>query len=161
MKMRIQSRLSKRQEMSTLTGRLRVFSRKITGPRHLILDILHKQSRPLTTKEILAATPKDQCDLATVYRSMHLLEEMKMVKRVDFGDGAARFELIGEGTGEHHHHLVCNRCKTVVEIGECSLHEIESRLGAANGFTAVTHKLEFFGVCSHCQKHLPTVNSSK
>ena len=54
--------------------------------------------------------PKDQCDLATIYRSMHLLEKMGMVKRFDFGDGAARFELIGEDDDGHHHHLVCTRC---------------------------------------------------
>ena len=92
---------------------------------------------------------------------MHLLEEMQMVKRVDFGDGTARFELVGGGTREHHHHLVCNRCRTVVEIDECFLDEIETRLAAANGFTAVTHKLEFFGVCPRCQKQPPMVRGWK
>jgi Fe2+ or Zn2+ uptake regulation protein len=40
----------------------------------------------------------------------------------------------------------------VVEIQECFLEELEDRLGRANGFAAVTHKLEFFGVCPRCQK---------
>lgn len=72
--------------------------------------------------------PKDSCDLATIYRSMHLLEKMGMVKRFDFGDGAARFELVGENDDGHHHHLVCTN------------------------FKAVTHKLEFFGICPECQR---------
>ena len=138
-------------EMSALKNRLRGQSRKITGPRAAILEILRQHPHPLTNKEIFAALPKNQCDMATIYRSMHLLEKMGMVKRFDFGDGAARFELVGEGDDGHHHHLVCTRCSEVVEIDECFPGEIEKRIATANGFTAVTHKLEFFGICPACQ----------
>ena len=89
--------------------------------------------------------------MATIYRAMHLLEEMGMVKRFDFGDGTARFELVGEGDDGHHHHLVCTRCAEVVEIEECFPSAIESRIAATNGFKSVTHKLEFFGLCPECQ----------
>ena len=82
---------------------------------------------------------------------MHLLEKMGMVKRFDFGDGAARFELVGEDDDGHHHHLICTRCSMVVEIEECFPDAIENRIAAANGFTGVTHKLEFFGVCPNCR----------
>jgi Fur family ferric uptake transcriptional regulator len=141
----------KRQEMSALTSQLRGQSRKITGPRAAILEILRQHPHPLTNKEIFSEMPKGECDLATIYRSMHLLEKMGIVKRFDFGDGVARFELVGEGDDGHHHHLVCTRCAEVVEIGECFPGEIEQRIAAANGFKAVTHKLEFFGICPECQ----------
>ncbi len=107
------------QEMSALKNRLRGQSRKITGPRAAILEILRQHPHPLTNKEIMAALPKGGCDLATIYRSMHMLEKMGMVKRFDFGDGAARFELVAEGDDGHHHHLVCTHCSEVVEIEEC------------------------------------------
>lgn len=136
--------------MSELTGRLRRSSRKITGPRQAILKILRKQHRPLTTKEILSAA--NEIDLATIYRAMHLLEKMQMVKRIDFGDGVARFELVGENDDGHHHHLICTKCAAVVAIEECFLREIESRLATAHDFASVSHKLEFFGVCSRCRK---------
>ena len=142
----------KRQEMSTLTGRLRRQSRNVTGPRQAILEILRKHPHPLTIKEIRSAMPADRCDPATIYRATHLLEQMGMVKRFDFGDGAARFELIGEGDDGHHHHLVCTKCTTVVEIEECALGKIDSRIGAANGFASVSHRLEFFGICPSCQR---------
>jgi Fur family transcriptional regulator, ferric uptake regulator len=141
-----------RQALSDLTGRLRGQSRKITGPRQAILEILRRHPHPMTNREIFAAMPKGRCDLATIYRAMHLLEEMGMVQRFDFGDRAARFELVGEGDDGHHHHLVCTRCAGVVEIDECFLREIESRIAAQNGFKAVTHKLEFFGICPDCQR---------
>ena len=143
---------SKRQELSALTGRLRGQSRKITGPRQAILEILRRHLHPMTNREIFAAMPRGRCNLATIYRAMHLLEQMGMVKRFDFGDGAARFELVGEGDDGHHHHLICTRCAGVVEIDECFLREIESNIAARNGFKAVTHKLEFFGICPACQR---------
>ena len=141
-----------RQEMSALTSRLRGQSRKITGPRAAILEILRQHPHPLTNKEIFAEMPQGQCDLATIYRSMHLLEKMGMVKRFDFGDGAARFELVSEGDDGHHHHLVCTQCSGIVEIEECFPEKIEREIAAKNGFKSVTHKLEFFGICPDCQR---------
>ena len=138
--------------MPELAERLRRKSHKLTGPRQSILNILRQQKHPLSTKEVHAALPAGDCDLATVYRSMKLLEEMGMVKRFDFGDGVARFELLEEGDDGHHHHLVCTRCSGVVEIDECSMHPLEEQIARANGFTAVTHRLEFFGICPDCQK---------
>src|SRR5712692_5099402 len=134
-----------------LAERLRRRSRKVTAPRQAILQILRRRSHPLSNKEIFAALPKGDCDLATVYRSMHLLESMGMVKRFEFGDGVARFELLKEGDDGHHHHLVCTRCSGVVELHECGMHEMEARVAERNRYTGVTHKLEFFGVCPQCQ----------
>ena len=137
--------------MSALTGRLRRESVKITGPRAAILEILRASPRPLTNKQVLAALSPEQCDLATIYRSMHLLEKMRIVKRCHFHDGAARFELIAEGDDGHHHHLVCTSCSEVVEIQECFPVELENQIANENGYRSVTHKLEFFGVCPACQ----------
>jgi Fur family ferric uptake transcriptional regulator len=135
-----------------LAERLRSKSRKVTGPREAILKVLREQKHPMSNKEIFGALPKGDCDLATIYRSMHLLEDMGMVKRFDFGDGIARFELLGEDDDGHHHHLVCTRCAGVVEIGECSVDSLDERIAANNGFKAVTHRLEFFGICPNCQE---------
>jgi Fur family ferric uptake transcriptional regulator len=82
---------------------------------------------------------------------MHMLESMGMVKRFDFGDGTARFELVGEGDDGHHHHLICRNCSGVVEIDECFPTALEKKIARKNGFTRMTHKLEFFGVCPECQ----------
>jgi Fur family ferric uptake transcriptional regulator len=138
-------------QLPALTDRLRQKLRKVTGPRQAILEILRRRRAPLTIKEIRAQLGRANCDLATIYRSMHLLQEMGMVKRFDFGTGAARFELLQEGDDGHHHHLVCTGCADVVELEECFPHELEQRIASRNGFKAVTHKLEFFGLCPRCQ----------
>ena len=141
----------KKPELTALTGRLRREARKITGPRAAILDLLRHHPHPLTNKQIFAGLPAGGCDLATIYRAMQLLEQLGMVKRFDFGDGVARFELVGEGDDGHHHHLICTRCAEVVELPDCFPAEIERRIAVQNGFAGVTHRLEFFGLCPACQ----------
>jgi Fur family ferric uptake transcriptional regulator len=137
--------------MSELTERLRRHARKVTGPRQAILEILRQRRRPLTNKEVFSALHRGDCDLATVYRSLRMLERAGMVKRFDFGDGLARFELLGEGEDGHHHHLICTECSRVVELEECFGEELEGRIASSSGFKRVTHRLEFFGVCPLCQ----------
>jgi Fur family ferric uptake transcriptional regulator len=150
-KARPHSRSHQAAALPELTQRLRRQSRKVTGPRQAILDILRRHHHPLSIREIFSELEKGDCDLATIYRSMHLLEEMGIVKRFHFGESAARFELLGEGDDGHHHHLVCVECSKVIEIQDCFPAELETRIAQRNGFKSVTHKLEFFGLCPGCQ----------
>ena len=137
--------------LDALKDKLRAGSRKITGPRQAILDLLRRESHPLTNREILGHLGHEECDLATIYRNMHLLGAMGLVRKYDFGDGVARFELV-RGDGEaHHHHLICTACAAVVEIDECFPTALEQTIAAHSGFSKLTHKLEFFGVCPKCQ----------
>ena len=138
-------------DLPELTDKLRRKSRKVTIARQAILGILRQHRRPLTIKEIHNALSPGDCDLATVYRSLNLLERMGIVKRFDLGEGAARFELLGEGDDGHHHHLICTRCSDIVELEECFPEELQQRIATRNGYAKVTHRLEFFGVCPRCQ----------
>lgn len=138
-------------QMGSVAQALRRSSRRLTAPRQAVLTVLGHSEHPMSIKEIFTALPRGESDLATVYRSVSMLEELGVVKRYDLGDGVARYELLGEGDDGHHHHLVCTRCSGVVEIQECVISELEARIAASNGFKAVTHRLEFFGICPACQ----------
>ncbi len=152
MKRRAHSHTKSPADLASLTSQLREKALKMTGPRAAILRALSAQKHPLTIKEILALLPKkDDCDLATIYRSVHLLESMRMVARYDFGDGSARFELLREEVDHHHHHLICTRCSAVVEIEDCFPRELEQKIATGHGFVEISHKLEFFGVCGPCK----------
>jgi Fur family ferric uptake transcriptional regulator len=139
------------QPLNELTDKLRQGSRKITGPRQAILEVLRKHASPLTNKEIHAALGKADCDLATIYRNMHTLEEMGLVRRYDFGDGAARFELASDSDQAHHHHIVCTQCALIVEVDDCFPTEFQDAVASRHGFANVSHRLEFFGICPKCQ----------
>ena len=138
-------------EAVPIAQRLRAESRKITGPRRAIMAVLEEQAHPLTIREIHASIGESKCDLATIYRSMHLLEKMRIVAKFDFGDAVARYELVRHEDEEHHHHLICTDCAKVVEIDDCFPEELERKIANGNGFAQVRHKLEFFGVCPTCQ----------
>jgi Fur family ferric uptake transcriptional regulator len=139
------------EPLSDLTDRLRRRARRVTAPRQAILELLRGQDHPLSCRAVFGGLPSGSCDLATVYRSLRMLESLQLVKRFDLGDGLARFELVRPGDDGHHHHLVCTGCSQVVELDECFPTELERRIAARNGYKAVTHKLEFFGVCPECQ----------
>ncbi len=141
----------KPRSLSELAARLRGGAKKFTGPRKAVLEVLAAHPHPMTIKDVHSET-KSECDLATVYRALHLLEEMELVNRFDFGDGIARFELLAEGDDGHHHHLICTECSDIIEIEECFTESLEKKIAERSGFKAVTHKLEFFGICPDCQK---------
>ena len=134
-----------------LAGKLRRNSRNLTSARQAIVDVLRQHPHPLSSKEILNCLARNCCDLATIYRCLHLLQNLRLVKKFDFGDGTARYELIGEGDNAHHHHLVCRQCSLIVEISECFPVELEKKIASGHGFQQVSHTLEFFGICPACQ----------
>ena len=138
------------QDLYELASRLRENNRRVTGPRQLILNLLQREKHPVSPREIHEKLG-ELCNLATVYRSMRLLEAMQMVKRFDFGDGSARYELLGRDDDGHHHHLICNECRKVVEINDCFPHTLEEHIAHRHNFRDVTHQLEFFGICPSCQ----------
>jgi Fur family ferric uptake transcriptional regulator len=137
--------------MPELTETLRRKSRKITGQREAILGALRRHPHPMSSKEVQSNLGVGECDLATIYRSLHLLENIGIVKRFDLGDGIARYELVGTDDDGHHHHLVCKGCAEVVEIEDCFPRELEDAIARRNGYTGVTHRLEFFGLCPRCR----------
>jgi len=136
--------------LADLTDKLRAGDRKITGPRQAILEVLRQHASPLTNREIHSLLA-DDCDLATVYRNIHTLVAMSLVKRVDIGDGAARWELMADISDGHHHHLICTGCQMIVEVDGCFPDDFEQELARRHGFAGVTHRLEFFGLCPKCQ----------
>src|SRR6476659_2432799 len=125
---------SNEQPLAELTEKLRHAARKITGPRQAILEVLRKQPHPLSNKEIHQALGKADCDLATIYRTMHTLEKMGLVMRFDFGDGVARFELNCGDARDHHHHLICTECSRVVELEDCFPPALEQSIAQKHRF---------------------------
>ena len=99
--------MKSRQKMSVLTNRLRLQSRNITGPCPAILEVLRRHPHLLTDRKMLSEMFLVGATWRPLYRAVQHLGEMGLVKRFDFGDGAARFELFGDNDDGHHYPLVC------------------------------------------------------
>lgn len=123
---------------------------KITKVRSAMIGILEKTSSPLSITEVLDKLSKKGLDpnKTTIYREIEFLTKEGMVKEVDFGEGKKRYE----GAGEHHHHIVCIKCKTVKDVHiETDLDSFNAKVAKEAGYKPAGHSLEFFGVCKKCQ----------
>jgi Fur family ferric uptake transcriptional regulator len=138
--------------LSHLLKELKQAGLRVTGSRIAILQTLLKNHGPFTAEEIHNQVTKEICDLATIYRSLASLEKVKIIRRCEFGDGSARYELCTQEK-HHHHHVICRVCKRVEVLEDCELQEID-RFARKRGFKEVTHFLEFFGTCPQCYHNL-------
>jgi Fur family peroxide stress response transcriptional regulator len=84
--------------------------------------------------------------LATVYKNIHAFLEAGLLREVSPFHGALRLE----GTMEDHHHLVCTRCKEIVDIEPEDLAPVELRRPMPAGFKVLRYAVEFQGVCPAC-----------
>ncbi len=85
--------------------------------------------------------------LATVYRALDALKLEGVVQVRVMANGEAFYSLVQEDR----HHLTCVQCGASIEIEECPVHELESRLTQTYQFKVYYHMLEFFGLCARCQ----------
>ncbi len=117
---------------------------KMTGQRRTIARVLSDAGDHPDVEELYrrAAALDDHISIATVYRTVRLLEEKGILERRDFGGGRARYEPTEHG---HHHHLIDIDTGRVIEFEdpehERLLREIAERLG----FDLVSARLELFG----------------
>ena len=128
---------------------------KLTPQRRAILDIIiDKEGQHLTAEEIYDEVKKICPDigLATVYRTVLLLEEVNVIYKLDLNDGCSRYELVHSDETHRHHHLVCNECNGVIEVEDDLLEELEEEIEKEYGFKIVDHALKFYGICKECQK---------
>ena len=132
----------------------------ITVPRKAIIDVLHKTSKHLSAEDIYLEVHKlySQIGLTTVYRTLELLTEMGLIFKFDFGDRRARYELVEDPKGDHHHHLICTQCKRVINYFEFIKDELEFLKRAEKGlskkynFDIKNHVIQFYGACNKCRK---------
>lgn len=122
---------------------------KITTPRKEILSIL--SSNPLTAPEVhdLLKEKGISIDLVTIYRTLELFTTLELIRKTQFEDKIARYEL--HPGKDHHHHLVCIKCGVVEDViinEDKFVKEIEKQ----SDFKVERHALEFFGFCKRCQK---------
>lgn len=79
--------------------------------------------------------------LATIYRTVGVLEQAGIVDKLEVGDGKARYEL----SGEHHEHLVDVDSGEIHEFQHEELEALKEKIARDMGFELVGHRLELFG----------------
>nr|WP_281432260.1 transcriptional repressor [Desulfatitalea alkaliphila] len=122
----------------------------MTPQRLAIIKAIVESDRHPSVEEIHARLRKTfpTMSLATVYRNVMLLKSLGEVLALGFPDGSNRYD------GRHpfpHPHVVCVRCKKIVDPELQSGRELARAVGDATGFRILSHRLDFFGICRDCE----------
>ena len=133
---------------------------RFTNPRRAVLDVLNGKHGHLSAEDIYFEVHKQYpaIGLATVYRTLELLEHMGLVLKFDFGDNRSRYELSQDPDGpRHHHHLVCTGCGRIVDYTDYVAEEkdllkkAETGLSRKYNFAIMNHVINFYGLCEKCR----------
>lgn len=144
------------EEITKLKDNLKEKGYKLTPQRRAIVDIMiENEGKHLTAEEIydLVKVTCPEIGLATVYRTILLLEEIGILSKIDLGDNCSRFELVHEEESHHHHHLICTECGEIIEVEGDLLDVLEGNIENKYKFKITNHSLKFFGLCNNCQKN--------
>ena len=129
---------------------------KFTPQRRIILEVfLENKTEHMSADDVFRRAKEKDTDigLATIYRTLELLEEMAIIHKLHFGDGCSRYELVLEHQDEHHHHhLICLSCRSILEVEEDLLHQLEQLIVEKKDFQIMDHRVQFYGYCRDCQK---------
>jgi len=133
--------------------------RRSTKQRSAVSAILDEADAFLSAQDLHAKLRArgESVGLATVYRALQALAEDGDVDVLRTGDGEAVYRRCSTG---HHHHLVCRRCGSTVEVEGPAVEAWAKRTGAEHGFTAVEHVVEVFGVCASCSAATPIATAT-
>jgi Fur family ferric uptake transcriptional regulator len=145
-------RLTKREVISTL----KQHGYKLTPQRRAVIRAITAEQDHLNPLAIHSRARENQASigLVTIYRTLEILTKLNLICRLH---GSRICHSYTTSTPEHHHHLICNGCGTVVDFSGYDLSELESILSRENEFRIDDHLLEFFGLCRACQnKDKPT-----
>jgi Fur family ferric uptake transcriptional regulator len=117
---------------------------KMTGQRRVIARVLSDAADHPDVEELYrrASALDRRISIATVYRTVRLLEEQGILARRDFGGGRARYEPSEHG---HHHHLIDVDTGRVIEFEDPEHERVLTAIAARLGFDLVSHHLELFG----------------
>ena len=94
--------------------------------------------------------PELKVGIATIYRTLTLMEEAGIVTSISFGTEGKRYEY---GKKEHHDHMVCDRCGKLIEFVDDVIEERQEAIAAAAGFKITGHSMQIHGVCADCRKN--------
>ncbi|MBI5201736.1 MAG: transcriptional repressor [Elusimicrobia bacterium] len=121
---------------------------RLTSQRQRILDYLLTTEKHLSLNDIYQALRKHGVGRVTVFRTLKMLEEAKLVDHVTAAGGTSRFEVKLERP--HHDHLICVHCGGIQEVRWPELEKIQDKICKTMGFSVAWHRHEVFGRCSAC-----------
>jgi len=125
---------------------------RLSAPRAAVVDTLATLGCSVTAKEIADRLREqgDDIGVASIYRTLDLLDRLRLARRVDAAEGVARYEPI-DPSGDHHHHLVCQSCGEVTAFEDGELEQAIEQLSRRVDYAIDAHDVTLRGECPGCR----------
>ena len=137
---------------STLDDYLAEHQLKQTKQRKVVVEHFLELDRHIAAEDLHESVrgAGHNIGLATIYRTLNLLEDAGLAEQKEFGDGRSLFEICQPG--EHHDHLICTGCGLVIEFENAEIERLQEKVARAHKFTLTNHRLDLFGQCEKCSR---------
>ncbi len=126
---------------------------KYTGQRELILRVLYDSKYHLTPEDLFSLVkekfPDSNIGIATIYRTLNLLEENSVVNSITFGKFGKKYELDNK---PHHDHIICDICGKIIEFEDEQIEKRQIEIANEHNFKITSHIMQLHGICEECQK---------
>lgn len=118
--------------------------------RYKVLDIFLQTEKHVTVDELIRLLDGKGWALhpSFVRETLQLLCRFGFASKRRFNNGVVRYE--HRHLGQHHDHLICTKCGRIIEFEDDDLEQLQLRIAAGHGFHMLQHKMEIYGICSHC-----------
>ena len=138
------------EELEVVERYMREHGFRWTAQRRLIARVAFATHEHFRADDLLEMCRRVDAAVsrATVYRTLSMMEQAGFLESLDTGDGSKKFEhVLGH---EHHDHMVCTRCGTIIEFRDDALEQRQEAAARRHGFTITNHSLKLFGICQAC-----------
>ena len=126
---------------------------KFTSQREAILQTLYENQDHFTSEHIYMLVkeknPNLNIGIATVYRTLALLEENGLVSSISLGMQGKKFEIANK---PHHDHLICVKCGKIVEFENEQIEKLQYKIAKENNFELTDHLMQLYGICKECRE---------
>jgi Fur family transcriptional regulator, ferric uptake regulator len=125
---------------------------RVSGPRSAVVETLADLGCSVTAKEIADRLHERGQDVgvASIYRTLDLLDRLRLAKRVDAAEGVARYEPV-DPSGDHHHHLVCESGGEVTAFEDRELEQAIAEVSRRVDYAVDAHDVTLRGECPSCR----------
>lgn len=125
---------------------------KFTKQRELVLKFLYENDGHFTPEDIYTLLkqqyPEINIGIATVYRTLSLLETSQIASSISFGVHGKKYEL---GLKKHHDHLICTHCGDITEFFDETIEERQEEIAKKFNFQMTDHTMKIIGLCENCR----------
>jgi len=133
---------------------------KFTTQRESVFKTLFEYDKHFSPEDLYNLLkkkhPNSNIGMTTVYRTLNLLEENKLVTSISFGIAGKKYEF---GYKSHHDHLICEACGKIEEFEDETIEKLQEKIAKMRGFKMTEHVMQLFGICKECQVNQNGENS--